>query len=84
MITSQLSIALAILYPEVNHIIGDDAFDANNNLVLYDLQAVEKKAKELQAAAESEQEAATAAKQTGIAKLAKLGLTQDEVKALVG
>lgn len=38
----------------------------------------------LQAAAESEQEAAAASKASALAKLTKLGLTADEITALTG
>ena len=65
------------LYPNVTHISGDVAYDANGNEVAYDLAAVT-------AQAEVDAQAAIDTKASALAKLAALGLTQDEVKALVG
>jgi hypothetical protein len=68
------------LYPQIVKIIGDDnilAYDADGNEVAYDLQAVT-------AQAEADAQAAIDTKASALAKLAALGLTQDEVKALVG
>jgi len=65
------------LHPSVVRTVGDIAYDANNNEVAYDLQAVT-------AQAQADAQAAIDAKASALAKLAALGLTQDEVKALVG
>ena len=65
------------LYPNVVRTVGDKAFDANGNEVAYDLQAVT-------AQAEADAQAIIDTKASALAKLAALGLTQDEVKALVG
>jgi hypothetical protein len=65
------------LYPQVVTIRGDIANDVNENEVSYDLQAVT-------AQAESDAQAVIDTKASALAKLAALGLTQDEVKALVG
>ena len=73
MITS----AIYKLYPNVVRTIGDIAYDADGNEVAYDLQAVT-------AQAEADAQAAIDTKASALAKLAALGLTQDEVKALVG
>jgi len=67
--------ALRTLYPQIITTLDDKAFDIDGNEVEYDAEAVLAKVEELQAAA-------AAAKQTGIAKLAKLGLTDAEIKAL--
>jgi hypothetical protein len=56
---------------------GDVAYDAEGNEVAYDLAAVT-------AQAEADAQAAIDTKASALAKLAALGLTQDEVKALVG
>jgi hypothetical protein len=56
---------------------GDVAYDADGNEVAYDLAAVT-------AQAEADAQAAIDTKASALAKLAALGLTQDEVKALVG
>jgi hypothetical protein len=74
--------AIYKLYPSVVLIRKDDnsviaAYDANNNEVAYDLQTVT-------AQAEADAQAVIAVKESALAKLAALGLTQDEVKALVG
>jgi hypothetical protein len=76
--------AIYNLYPQVVTINGDIAYDANGNEVTYDLQAVNLKAVELQAAETAKQQASIESKASALAKLAALGLTQDEVKALVG
>ena len=65
------------LYPQVTHTMGDVAYDADGNEVAYDLQAVT-------AQAEADAQAVIDTKASALAKLAKLGLTEDEVKALVG
>jgi hypothetical protein len=65
------------LYPSVVRTVGDVAYDANGNEVAYDLQAVT-------AQAEADAQSAIDTKASALAKLAALGLTQDEVKALVG
>jgi hypothetical protein len=65
------------LYPSVVRTVGDVAYDANGNEIAYDLAAVT-------AQAEADAQAAIDTKASALAKLAALGLTQDEVKALVG
>ena len=69
--------ALNKLYPQVKLTVGDIAYDADGNEVTYDLQAVT-------AQAETDAQAVIDTKASALAKLAALGLTQDEVKALVG
>jgi hypothetical protein len=73
MITS----AIYKLYPSVVRTVGDLAYDAEGNEVAYDLEAVT-------AQAEVDAQAVVDKKTSALAKLAKLGLTQDELKALVG
>ena len=63
---------------------GDIAYDANEQEVAYDKDAAEAKLVELQAKEVADQEAQVSAKASALAKLAALGLTADEVKALVG
>ena len=65
------------LYPNVVRTVGDIAYDANGNEVAYDLQAVT-------AQAQADAQAVIDTKASALAKLAALGLTQDEVKALLG
>jgi hypothetical protein len=74
---SKNSNALIKLYPQVVNIVGDAAYDANGNEVAYDLQAVT-------AQAQADAQAVIDTKASALAKLAALGLTEDEVKALVG
>jgi hypothetical protein len=69
--------AIYKLYPTAIRTIGDIAYDADGNEVAYDLQAVT-------AQAEADAQAVIDTKASALAKLAALGLTQDEVKALVG
>ena len=76
-LTSQQFNALFKLYSEVVSIVGNVAYDDKGNEVTYDLQAVT-------AQAEADAQAAIDVKASALAKLAALGLTQDEVKALVG
>ena len=77
MINSQNLNSLLALYPQIIKIVGDIAYDANGNEVAYDLQAVT-------AQAQADAQAVIDTKASALAKLAALGLTQDEVKALVG
>ena len=65
------------LYPSVVRTVGNTAYDADGNEVAYDLQAVT-------AQAQADAQAVIDTKASALAKLAALGLTQDEVKALVG
>jgi hypothetical protein len=77
MITANLIPALLQLYPQVAKVVDTTAYDADGNEVAYDLAAVT-------AQAEADAQAAIDTKASALAKLAALGLTQDEVKALVG
>ena len=72
-----ISQAIYKLYPNVVRTIGDTAYDADGNEVAYDLQAVT-------AQAEADAQAIIDTKASALAKLAKLGLTEDEIKALIG
>ena len=72
-----MSDALRTLYPQIITTVGDVAYDADGNEVAYDLQAVT-------AQAEADAQAVIDTKASALAKLAALGLTQDEVKALIG
>jgi len=76
--------AILVLNPYVVSIRGDIAYDANEQEVAYDKNAAEAKLVEMQAAEVADQEAQVSAKASALAKLAKLGLTEDEVTALIG
>jgi hypothetical protein len=69
--------AIFKLNPTVVTIRGDIAYDADGNEVAYDLAAVT-------AQAQADAQAIIDTKASALSKLAALGLTQDEVKALVG
>jgi len=62
---------------------GTGAFDKDGNKVEIDIDAVNTKAQELQAAAEAAEQAKAAAKQSAITKLSALGLTADEIAHLI-
>ena len=79
-----LHTAIFALEPSIKIIRGDVAYDANEQEVAYDKAAAEAKLAELQAAELAAQEAAVKAKESALAKLAALGLTEDEVKAIIG
>jgi hypothetical protein len=69
--------AIFKLNPTVITIRDDIAYDANDNEVAYDLQAVT-------AQAQADAQAVIDTKASALAKLSALGLTEDEIKALVG
>ena len=69
--------AIYKLYPNVIRTVGDIAYDVNGNEVAYDLQAVT-------AQAQADAQTAIDTKASALAKLTALGLSEDEVKALVG
>jgi hypothetical protein len=76
--------AIYALNSSIITIRGDIAYDANEQEVSYDISQAEAKLAELQAQAQADAQAVIDKKASAIAKLAALGLTQDEVKALVG
>ena len=69
--------AIYKLYPNVVRTVGNTAYDADGNEVAYDLQAVTEQA-------EADEQAVIDTKASALAKLTALGLSEDEVKALVG
>jgi hypothetical protein len=76
--------AIYAINPSIVTIRGDIAYDANEQEVTYDMTVAQAKLAELQAAETAIEQAAITSKVSALAKLAALGLTQDEVKALVG
>ena len=76
--------AIRTLNSTVVTIRGDVAYTQDEQVVQYDLAAAQAKLVELQAAETQAEQAAKDAKASALAKLAALGLTQDEVKALIG
>ena len=77
MITREQAQAIFKLYSNVVTLRGDVAYDINGNEVAYDLQAVT-------AQAEADAQAVIDAKASALAKLTALGLTENEVKTLIG
>jgi glycosylphosphatidylinositol transamidase (GPIT) subunit GPI8 len=84
MITLEQAQALRQLYPQVVTINDGVATDANGNQVEFDQSAVDAKAEELKMAELTAWQDKDMAKQSALAKLSALGLTEDEVKAIVG
>jgi len=76
--------AIKALYPQVVISRGDTTYDADGNEVAYDKDAVQAKMIELQKAKEQAQQIAEANKASALSKLAMLGLTADEIKAITG
>jgi len=76
--------AIFALNPTIITIRGDVAYDANEQEVAYDKNAAQAKLAEMQAAKVAQEQAQATAKASALAKLTALGLTQDEVKALIG
>ena len=60
------------------------AYDQEGNEVAYDKSAAEAKLAELQAAETAKQQAEITAKESALSKLTALGLTADEINALLG
>ena len=83
-LTSQQIDAIYKLYPNVVVTRGNTAYDANGNEVAYDLQAVTAQAQKNEADKVAAEQAQATAKASALAKLTALGLSEDEVKALVG
>jgi hypothetical protein len=76
--------AIYALNSSVVTIRGDVAYDANEQEVAYDKSAAQSKLTELQAAEVAQEQTQATAKASALAKLTALGLTHDEVTALVG
>jgi hypothetical protein len=77
MITNKQINAIYKLYPQVVSTTNNIAYDVNGNEVFYDLSLVTEKA-------QTDAQAEVAAKESALSKLTALGLTADEVKALLG
>jgi hypothetical protein len=75
--------AIYALNSSIITIRGDVAYDANQQEVAYDKSAAEAKLAELQAQETQAEQAQATAKASALAKLTALGLTHDEVIALV-
>jgi hypothetical protein len=76
--------AIYALNPSIKTIRGDIAYDSNDQEITYSKSAAEIKLAELQAAETDKEQAEITAKASAQAKLTALGLTADEVKAILG
>jgi len=76
--------AIFALNPSIKTIRGDVAYDQNENEIAYNKTNAEIKLAELQAEETAKEQAEITAKESAQAKLAALGLTADEVKAILG
>ena len=76
--------AIYALNPSIVTIRGDIAYGADEQEVAYDMAQAEAKLAEMQAEEIAKQEAQITAKESAMAKLSALGLTEDELKALIG
>ena len=76
--------AIFALNPSIVTIRGDIAYDADEQEVAYDMAQAQAKLAEMQAEEIAKQEAQISAKESAMTKLSALGLTEDEVKALIG
>jgi hypothetical protein len=76
--------AIFAVNPSIVTIRGDVAYDANEHEVAYDMAAAQAKLAELQAAEAKAEQDAAAHKASAVSKLTALGLTQDEINALIG
>jgi len=75
--------AVFTLNPNIVTIRGDIAYDVNEQEVVYDMSQAEAKLIEMQTKETTKQESQVTTKQSAMAKLSALGLTDDEVKALL-
>ena len=75
--------AIRALNSSIVTIRGEDAYDANEQLIQYDMTQAQAKLTELQAQEAQAEQYAKDAKATALAKLTALGLTDDEVKSLL-
>ena len=76
--------AIYALNPSIVTIRGEDAFDANENPVSYDMAQAQAKFLEMQEAELKVFQDKDMAQQSAIAKLSALGLTADEISAITG
>jgi hypothetical protein len=75
--------AIFALNPSIVTIRGDIAYNNNEIEITYDINAVNAKIAQDKVDALAAEQAQATAKASALAKLAALGLTQDEVKALI-
>jgi len=76
--------AIRALNSSIVTIIGEEAFDENHNPVSFDMASAQAKLTEMQQAQAAAQQAAAAHKASAVSKLTALGLSADEINALIG
>jgi hypothetical protein len=76
--------AIYALNSSIVTIRGNVAYDKDEKVVAYDATAAQVKLAELQAAETVQEQTKEATKASALAKLTALGLTADEIKALLG
>jgi hypothetical protein len=76
--------AIYTLNPSIVTIRGDVAYDKDEKIVQYNMAQAQAKLAELQAQEAQAEQAQATAKASALAKLKALGLSEDEVKALIG
>ena len=76
--------AIYILNKDVVTIRGDVAYNNKDEIVEYSLEEAQAKLIEMQAAEKAAEKAQIEAKNSAISKLSALGLTADEITALIG
>ena len=79
-----LHTAIFALNQDIITIRGDVAYDANENIIEYDLAQAQSKMVELQTAETIAEQTKEATHASALAKLKTLGLTDDEISALKG
>jgi Rieske Fe-S protein len=77
-----INMAIHSLYPQVASTAGDDAFDAQGNKFEYDVDAVNAEVIRLQTEEAAKEQQLIANRQSALAKLMALGLTEEEALAL--
>jgi hypothetical protein len=76
--------AIFALNPNIVTIRGEEAFDADENPMSYDMAVAQAKLLEMQAEETAKEQAQIDAKASALSKLSKLGLTADEISAITG
>jgi hypothetical protein len=76
--------AIFALNSSIVTIRGDVAYDANEQEVAYDMAVAQAKLTELEAAETAAEQDAAAHKVSAVSKLTALGLSADEINALIG
>jgi len=76
--------AIFALNPSIVIIRGDVAYDKDEQIIEYDMAEAEDKLIEMQSEEAVKEQAVKDAKNSALTKLSALGLTEDEIKSLIG